>query len=109
MDVPPGGTCGNAPCWRANGVKGFTYRNKAGTPNGLSDLKLKTGAAGKASFQVKGRGVNLPTPPLGPTLGLMLPVTAQLQIQNGPTTECWQTTYTQATLNSQERFRAKGP
>jgi len=35
--------------------------------------------------------------------------TAQLLITNGPTTECWQTTYTTATVNTAERFKAKGP
>ena len=105
MDVPPGGTCGTAPCWKATGSTGFAYKNKAATPNGLSVVKLKAGIAGRANVQARGKGANLPTP----TLGLTLPVTVQLVIANGPTTECWQTTYTATTLNNSYLFKARGP
>jgi hypothetical protein len=105
MDVPPGGTCGTAPCWKAKGSTGFGYKNRAGTPNGLTGVKLRAGTAGKANVQAKGKGANLPTP----TLGLTLPVTVQLVIANGPTTECWQTTYTAMTVDNSEVFKAKGP
>jgi hypothetical protein len=54
---------------------------------------------------VRGKGENLPPPPLG----LTLPVTVQLVIGEGAATECWQTTYTSATINDAGRFRAKGP
>ena len=105
MNVPPGGVCGSRPCWKASGSTGFSYKNKAATPNGLTSLKLKAGVSGKASVQAKGKGTNLPTP----VLGLTLPVTAQLLITSGSTTECWQTTYTAATTNDAARFKAKGP
>lgn len=103
--MPPDGTCGVAPCWKVKGSTGFGYRNKAGTPDGLTAMKLKAGTAGRPSVQAKGKGVHLQTP----ALALTLPVTVQLVIANGSATECWQTTYTAATLRSDGRFKAKGP
>jgi hypothetical protein len=105
INVPPGGVCGSRPCWKASGSTGFSYKNKAAAPDGLTNLKLKAGVSGKASVQAKGKGTNLPTP----TLGLTLPVTAQLLITSGSTTHCWQTTYTAASVNDVARFKAKGP
>jgi hypothetical protein len=105
MDVPPGGTCGTKPCWKASGTTGFGFKSKAGTATGLTALKLKAGAAGKAQVQAKGKGVNLPMP----TLGLGLPVTVQLLIKDVSSTECWQTTFTVQKNNDSAQFSAKGP
>lgn len=44
-----------------------------------------------------------------PTLGLTLPVTVHLVIEDGATTECWQTTYTTPIANDTSRIAAKGP
>src|SRR5262249_16292498 len=95
MDVPPGGMCGTKAGWKARGTTGFGYKNKAGTPNGLTGMKLKAGATGEAQVQAKGKGANLPTP----TLGLTLPVTVQFVAEDGAGTECWQTSYSSFTAN----------
>jgi hypothetical protein len=107
MDVPvaAGGTCGTAPCWKIVKSTGFAYKNKAGTPLGITTVTLKAGAAGKASISMQGKGVLLPTT----ALGLTMPVTVQLVIGNGATNTCWQTTYTAATRNTATQFGAKGP
>jgi hypothetical protein len=103
-NVPPDGTCGARPCWKATAT-GFFYRNKAGTPDGITSLKLRAGITGKARVQVKGRGANLDTP----ALPLTLPVTVQLVIRDEVSTECWQTTFSLAGRNDASRFIAKGP
>jgi hypothetical protein len=105
MDVPPGGTCGTAPCWKASGASGFSYKNKAGTTTGITAMKLKAGVTGKAGVQARGKGANLPMP----TLGLTLPVTVQLLAKDVSSTECWQTTFTAAKTNDPAQFSAKGP
>ncbi len=105
MDVPPGGTCGTKPCWKASGTTGVSFKNKAGTTTGLTGMKLKAGTAGKAQVQTAGKGVNLPMP----TLGLTLPVTVQLLIKDVSSTECWQTTFTVQKRNDSAQFSAKGP
>ena len=45
--VPAGGTCAGKPCWKANGDKGFVYKNKEGTPDGLTGLTLKADIVNK--------------------------------------------------------------
>jgi hypothetical protein len=103
--TPAGATCGPKPCWKANGTTGFSYKDKDGTPDGVTGLKLKAGITGKAKVQVKGKGILLQPP----GLPLTLPVTMQLLISDGVTTECWQTTYTVQTINDGLKFIAKGP
>jgi hypothetical protein len=107
--VLPGGTCGTKPCWQLIGnslsPKGYKYQNNDGTPDGIISMKLQAGLAGKAKLQMKGQGVNLAVPPLG----LTLPVTVQLSVSDGVTTECWQTTFTTSQANSPSLFKAKGP
>jgi hypothetical protein len=105
LDVPPGGTCGTKPCWKATGTKGFAYKNKLATPDGITAVKLKAGLAGKATVQAIGSGEPLPQP----SLPLILPVTVQLTLQDGATTRCWQTTYTTMKTNTTVVFQAKGP
>jgi hypothetical protein len=106
----PGGTCGTAACWKLLGSiavpKGYKFKNKVGNAAGLTDAKLLAGVTGKAKVQVKGKGVNL----VMPTLGLTVPVTVQLLIDDGMTTECWQTTFSAAPqVNTSAQFKAKGP
>jgi len=101
------GTCAGKPCWRAIGktVTGYKYNNKLGTPDGVTQLQVKTGSAGKSQLRVQGKGANL----LPPNPILTLPVTVQLLVDNGGGVKCWQTTFTTATKNTDEQFKAKGP
>jgi hypothetical protein len=105
MDVPPGGTCGTKPCWKASGTTGFSFANKLGTTTGLTSVKLKAGSAGKAQVQAAGKGASLPMP----TLGLTLPVTVQFLAKDALSTECWQTAFTTEKKNDVTQFSAKGP
>src|SRR5205823_5726776 len=102
--IPPGGICGSTPCWRAT-TTGFTYHNRAATPAGVVAAKLRAGSSGDALVQVSGKGANLPTP----NPSLTLPVTVQLLIRSGATTQCWETRYTTARQNDDQHFRASGP
>ncbi len=108
-ELLPGGICGNQPCWKTIGQpaapKGFKYKNKPGAPNGLTSVQLQAGTAGKAKLQVQGKGTNLALP----TLGLTLPVTVQLIIDDGVSSACWQTEFATAQKNTPALFKAKGP
>ena len=104
-DIPPAGTCGLKPCWKPIGLRGFVYKNKQALPDGVVSLKLTAGGDGKAKIQAVGRGASLQTP----ALPLTLPVTAQLVIVSGGSTQCWQTTFTAATIDQTSLFRATGP
>ncbi|TMA37374.1 MAG: hypothetical protein E6J79_10645 [Deltaproteobacteria bacterium] len=102
--IPPGGICGSTSCWRAT-TTGFTYHNRAATPAGVVAAKLRAGSSDSALVQVSGKGANLPTP----NPSLTLPVTVQLLIRSGATTQCWETRYTTARQNDDQHFRASGP
>ena len=101
--IPAGGSC-NAksprPCWRASG-RGFRYVDKDRTPNGIQQVVLKAGSAGKAQIIVQGKGALLPHPAL-PIADL--PVTVQLVSGAG---QCWAATYGSSLRNDGEQFKAR--
>ena len=88
--VPAGGTCAGKPCWKANGDKGFVYKNTSGTPDGLTGITLKAGTYGRASIKVAGKGPLLSSRPAGlPPLPIPLPLIVQLQRVNGSCFEAY--------------------
>src|SRR5262245_35636864 len=104
MTAPAGGTCGTKPCWTQLGgstPRGFKYKDSDGLPNDLDGITAKAGLAGKASMSLKGKGDNIPMPPLGT---LALPLRAQLQSGNG---QCWEGTFSTPTINTTAQFKAK--
>jgi hypothetical protein len=118
LDLPAGGTvptCDGKPCWKVNGSgTTFKYKNKPGSPSGITGAKLKAGAAGKAQVQVavKGKGGFYSSPA---TDTLVPDVVVQLLIDDGFTTECFKTAFPGSsglgTIKKQdaENFKAKGP
>jgi hypothetical protein len=90
--IPPGRVCGTKPCWTATAT-GYKYANRTGDPDGITTLRMVTGASGAASIALKGKGASLP--PLA--LPYAVPITAQLQGSHGA---CWQASYTAATGNA---------
>ncbi len=113
-DIPNGvvmALCGTKPCWTPTGTSGFKYKNKAATPEGITDVKLKAGAAGKAQVQVKGKGALLGPPGIA---GLVTDVVVQLIIDDGGTTECFKTAFPGSSgagsfTKTPTQFKAKGP
>ena len=106
MTAPAGGTCGTKPCWKQLGPstlpKGYKYKNLDGLPDDLDTMTIKAGLDGKAKVSLKGKGLNIPMPPLG---ALALPLTTQLQAENG---ECYEATTTTPTVDTTTLFKAKG-
>lgn len=102
--VPAGGDCDAStgppdhPCWRVKGSGAgvrLRYRDRYGTPEGITNMLLKPGAVDRARIVVRaGRGrVTQATFPLPP---LPLPLRAQLQTSTG---ECWEAIYSSARKN----------
>jgi len=88
--APAGGLCGAGqpkPCWKEK-TKGFQYKDKDLTPDGLQIVKLGEGLEpGKAKILIKGKGENLDLPDLA---ALVSPVTVQMTNNAG---FCWETVF----------------
>ena len=65
MDGPAAGNCAGHPCWRSLS-RGQTvrYEDNGLLPNGLQQLRVRSGALGKTAVFVQARGVALPDPPM---------------------------------------------
>ena len=48
-------TCSGRSCWSAKGTAGYEYRDKESSADGISKLRLLSGAAGKGKADAKGR------------------------------------------------------
>ncbi len=106
--VPAGGLCpaggGSKPCWSAKGSppgqRGFRYRDRDATPDGVESALVLPGAAGAAKIQLKGRGGHL----VLPGLPLALPLRVQLWADAGT---CWEARYVAAGVQRNDATRLK--
>ncbi len=90
-----GEACGGDPCWTFQGPVGdprkLRYRDRAFRRDGVYQIGLRIGVAGKARAQLDGEGPNLKLEDgVASTLPLFPPVSAQLFNSSG---ECWSTTF----------------
>ena len=87
-NIPAAGSCNGKPCWK-EGTKGFKYKNKFGTPEGVTDVLLKEGLVpGKAKILLKGKGMSIDMPIM--PLDQDPSVKVQMINSNG---ECWEANY----------------
>jgi hypothetical protein len=102
--APFGGTCGLDPCWKLKGTATYQYKDKAATPQGMTQVRVKAGDVGKSQATVKGKGTAL----VLPALPLALPVRVQLQAANG---DCWEAVHGVGGVidNNAEAFKGKAP
>jgi hypothetical protein len=106
VTVPPGGVCGSHACWKVlGGPGGYRYKNKAATPEGITDLKLKLSGLGELQLLARGKGTSRGMP----ALGLVTPVTAQLTISEGDESACWDAAFVAPSKNDAALFRSKSP
>lgn len=96
--APAGGTCAGRACW-SSAARGFRYRDKDRTPDGIDRLTLDVRGPGDTRIAIKALGENLDTP----AIPLALPVTVELRNADGV---CWQSTFGAAGRNAAGRFRA---
>lgn len=96
---PAGGSCAGVACWKTIAGKGYAYKDKLRTPDGMEKLSLTSGIAGAAKISAKGKAEHLNMP----ALGLTPPIVAQLR---GAGT-CWEATYSAPLTNTSLQFKAK--
>jgi len=97
---PAGGLCSGVACWKTIAGKGYGYKNKLRTPDGMEKLSLASGIAGAAKISAKGKAEHLNMPVLG---SLALPIQAQLRGAG----QCWGATYSTSLVNTPLQFKAK--
>lgn len=86
--APSGGLCSGKACWKDK-PKGFQYKDKGLTPDGVNLMKLSQGLEpAKAKILIKSKGDNLQLPDLA---ALTSPITIQLVNNAGI---CWETVFT---------------
>jgi cysteine-rich repeat protein len=101
--VPPGGTCGNKPCWSSLGDRGFRYKDKQLTPDGIDQIRLRMTSGGQASISLKAKGENLEMSTL--PLQQDTRVVAELKNDEGV---CWAAHYEAPALRNQtDEFKDK--
>ncbi len=114
FDVDQAGeTCAGKDCWKSIGKdppdgKGFTYKDKDTTSDGIKILKMKGGDSGKTVILAKGannasKGQN--NLPLGIALGLQAATSATVQLIGGP--ECYEVTVSDIKKQELDFFKAK--
>jgi endoglycosylceramidase len=85
--IAAGGTCDGKPCWRATRT-GFRYRDPGAAAEGVRQVVLKAGAAGRSTVQARGKGGALALP--GLPFAQSPKLTVQLRSSTGP---CWEAAY----------------
>ncbi len=101
--VAPGGTCDGKPCWRASKT-GFRYKDPSASVEGIRQVVLKSGSAGRSKIQVRAQGAELALPAL--PFAQSPKVTVQLKSSTGT---CWEAAYSSpARRNEAGQFKDKG-
>jgi hypothetical protein len=103
LDVGPG-----VPFAKA-GKKGWKYKDKLGVADGLSKIKMASGAAGKSKIIMLAKGVNVP---LAASFSAEAMFAADTQLGVGLINsdgQCWRTVFTAADVkkNTASTFKAK--
>jgi hypothetical protein len=106
--VRAGAMCGNKPCWKALSDKGYLYKDKDGTADGITQVKLTGGDAGKGSVKIQGKNSsgNLPTGVVAGLLNNPSGATAQVLSSNGV---CFSIGLTDVKKADVTAFKANGP
>jgi hypothetical protein len=106
--VHAGATCGDKPCWKAVSDKGYMYKDKDATADGIAQAKLGGGDAGKGSVKIQGKNSsgNLP---IGVVAGLLQnPSGATVQILSS-NAACFSIGLTEIKKADSTVFQAIGP
>jgi hypothetical protein len=102
-----GQTCGSDPCWALISTKGYKYKDKAATANGIVKMRLLGGAAGKGKVIVVGKNAtgNLPIG-IAPLLQNQTSATVQIISNNA---FCFAAGLTEVKKADGKVFTASGP
>ncbi len=110
LELMPGGLCGGVACWKSAGTKGWSYKNSAANADGVVQVKMVGGEAGKSKIKFSGRGLNLPLPaPYSPALYFEMSPNVLVQMHSSTPANCWTSTFMSASKNDGSSYKAKQP
>jgi hypothetical protein len=103
-----GAMCGDKPCWKAVSDKGYAYKDKDATADGIAQAKLGGGDAGKGSVKIQGKNSsgNLPTGVVAGLLNNPFGATVQILSSNAA---CFSLGLTDVKKADSTVFKAIGP
>jgi hypothetical protein len=102
-----GDLCRGKPCWKTIGGdppdgRGYTFRDRDTTSDGIKTLLLKGGDEGKSKVVIRGNGANLPS---GVTAALVSTTDVRLHLRLDGSS-CLATTLGDVRTQHADRFRA---
>ncbi len=103
-----GEDCDGKPCWKSLGGdppsgKGFAFKDKAATSDGVQKILMKGGDAGKSKAILKAKGTSIPT---GIPAALQSSTTATIQLRTSDGV-CLSHVLTEVGTATADRFKAK--
>ncbi len=72
VEITPGGTCGNSPCWKAKGATGYRYNDPAASAGGVRSMQIKSGKRAKIVVALRGAIAPALSLPLAPAVTVQL-------------------------------------
>ena len=102
-----GQTCGDDPCWASVSDKGYKYKDKAGTADGITKMQVVGGELGKGKVKVMGKNGSGQLP-LGVAALLQNETSATVQVVSSSSI-CFGLNLTQVKKADGLVFSAKGP
>lgn len=101
---------GPGSAWVSKDPKGFDYKDKGASQDGVTKLQLKTGVAGKSKAALSAKGSAIPMPSAASATqyfhqnGKVI-----VQLVNDETFACWTSEFTAAKKNTGTQFKATAP
>jgi len=95
--------------WESYDPRGWRLSDKVGAFDGVQQIKLSPGEAGRSKAQLKARGINLPMPsPFDPAAFFDQAPRVVVQLFNSEGM-CWASEFTTSRKNTGTEFKAKAP
>jgi hypothetical protein len=107
--IAPAGICGARPCWQALSDRGWRYKNKDGTGDGITRVSLMGGPVGRPKVQIGGKGLHLSLPAPSGLQYFDVDPALIIQLHSSDPPACWSSTFDAAAVDSNDgtEFKAR--
>ncbi|MFN2427230.1 MAG: hypothetical protein ABR587_12375 [Candidatus Binatia bacterium] len=96
--------------WSNESPRGWTYRDRSASEDGVQQLQLTAGQAGRTRVRLGAKGPGIPMPAAFSSAELFDQNTqVTIQLFNDATSACWTSAFPSSIVNTATRFKAKTP